>query len=198
VTMSRQQRELSDMKLKIENFKKMQTSFSFTDAKEKAFFENAAQTLRKRIPVVKNKADSHSLLAKITDSIKRRARADGIVNLHMRDENDQSGAPGGIRVYFSFSGSIRNVTNFIYHLPGIDSLVIPACITAVPCQNSLCYSLDLKVYTTGDKDEKGDIQDQEFLIDFESPVLMQKVYENPIETDKSRKLSSRYGNGILK
>lgn len=192
------ERILSEMKMKIENFKEIQKSFPFPDAKENQFFKDADGLLQKRFPAVTSKADLNSLLARVSDYLRKRARADGIIDLRINDNRVQMNNSGGvIPVNLSFSGSFKSVLNFIDHLPWGEYYVIPADIRVVHSGNSVYYSIVLNVYTAEGKSEMNGIQDQDIMIDFESPVLLQRVYENPIEAYTRRELPSKYGTGIF-
>jgi len=198
---NRQKRELNDMNLKIENFLDMQKTFSFSDEKEIKFLKATDKELRNRIPEVRGKGDIISLLTRVTDNVKKRARKDGVVNLRVtdnRDSRDVSGVSGGtgVRVYLSFSGPLKNVVNFINHLSWSDYNLGPEGITAMAVGNSVYYSVVLKVYTAAGKGETGGIQ-KDIMIDFQSPLLSKRVYENPMDSYTRQELSPGYGVGIF-
>jgi hypothetical protein len=195
---NRQKRELNDMNLKIENYLDMQKTFSFSDEKEIKFLKATDTELRKRIPEVRGKGDIISLLTRVTDDVKKRARADGIVNLRVTDNRDKPGVSGATdaRVYLSFSGPLKNVVNFINHLSRSDYNLGPDSITAMAAGNSVYYSVALKLYTAAGKAETSGIQ-KDIMIDFQSPVLLKRVYENPMEAYTRQELSPGYGVGIF-
>lgn len=193
-------RELIDMNFKIENFRETQKELVFSDEKEIKFLKAADKELRIRIPEVRGKGDIVSLLTRVTDGVKKRARADGIVNLRVTDNRDKPQVSGvtDVRVYLSFSGSVKNIVNYINHLSWGDYNWGPDSITAVVVGNSVYYSVVLKVYTAGGKMESNGIQGQDIVIDFQSPVLLKRVYENPLEAYIRREVSPGYGVGIFK
>ncbi|MCX6583567.1 MAG: hypothetical protein NT166_25620 [Candidatus Aminicenantes bacterium] len=197
-----QKRELNDMNLKIENFLDMQKTFSFSDEKEIKLLNAADTELRNRIPNLKSKERVVSLLTRAADFIKKRARADGIVALHVTDNRDSpevSGVSGGtgVRVNLSFPGPLKNVVNFINHLYRSDYNLGPEGITAMAVGNSVYYTVVLKVYTSAGKGDGGEMQDQDIMIDSQSPVLLKQVYENPMEAYTRQELSPGYGAGIF-
>lgn len=196
---NRQKRELNDMNLKIENFQDMQKTFSFSDEKEIKFLKAADAELKNRIPELRSKDRVISLLTRAADDIKKRARADGIVTLRVTDNRNSSDVFGGagVRVYLSFSGPLKNVVNFINHLSWSDYNWGPDGITAMVVGNSIYYSVVLKIYTAAGKTEPGGIQGQDIMIDFGSPVLLKRVYENPMEAYIRQELLPRYGAGIF-
>jgi len=198
---NRQKRELNDMNLKIENFLDMQKTFSFSDEKETRFLNAADKELRNRIPELKSKERVISLFTRAADNIKKRARTDGIVTLRVtdnRDSRDVSDVSGGtgVRVYLSFSGSLKNVVNFINHLSWGDYNLGPDSITAMAVGNSVHYSVVLKVYTAAGKGETGGIQ-KDIMIDSQSPLLSKRVYENPMDSYTRQELPPGYGAGIF-
>lgn len=193
-----QKRELNDMNLKIENFLDMQKTFSFSDEKEIKFLKAADTELKNRIPELRSKDRVISLLTRAADDIKKRARADSIVTLRVtynRNSQDVSGGTG-VRVYLSFSGSLKNVVNFINHLSWSDYNLGPDSITTMAAGNSVYYSVALKLYTAAGKGETGGIQ-KDIMIDFQSPVLLKRVYENPMEAYTRQELPPGYGVGIF-
>ncbi len=192
-------RELNDMNLKIENFQDMQKTFSFSDEKEIKFLKAADTELKNRIPELRSKDRVISLLTRAADDIKKRARADGIVTLRVTDNrNNQDVSVGtGVRIYLFFSGPLKNTVNFINHLSLSDYNLGPDGITVLAGGNSVYYSVVLKVYTAAGKGETGGIQGQDIMIDFQSPVLLKRIYENPMEAYTRQELPPGYGVGIF-
>jgi hypothetical protein len=192
-------RELADMNFKIENSQETQKEFVFSDEREKKFLDAAARELKKRIPEVRGKGDILLLLTRITDDVKKRARVDGIVNLRVTDNRDKTDVSGitDVRVYLTFSGSMKNVLNFINHLSWGDYNWGPDSITVMEVGSSVYYSVVLKIYSAAVETEPNGIQGQDIVIDFQSPVLLKRVYENPMEAYIRQELSQRYGVGIF-
>ena len=194
-----QKRQLKDMNDKIGDFKETQKAFPFPDTREKALFKKADTALKKHIPVVRNKNDFNSLLKQISNTINKKARADGIVNLRISDNRGQVDIPGktSIRLYLTFSGPIKRVVNFINHLSWGDYYLMPESIITNKDGNSLYYSIILNVYTADGKGEISGIQNQDIIIDYQSPVLLKRVYKNPMEAYTRRELFPKYGAGIF-
>ncbi|MDQ1350929.1 MAG: hypothetical protein QG657_1231, partial [Acidobacteriota bacterium] len=192
-------RELIDMNFKIENSRETEKTFVFPDEKEIKFLAAADAEMKNRVPALKSKEGLISFFTRVTDDIKKRARGDGIKNLRVSDNRDKPGVSGstGAHVNLSFSGSVKNVLNFINHLSWSNYNLGPDSITAIVVGNSVYYSVVLKVYTAAGKTEPGGIQGQDIMIDFGSPVLLKRVYENPLEAYIRQELSPRYGVGIF-
>lgn len=195
---NRRKRELIDMNFKIENFQETQKTFVFPDEKEIQFLDAADKKLKKHIPALKSKEGLISFFTRVTDEIKKRARADGIMNLRVTDNRDKPGVSGATdaRVYLSFSGPLKNIVNFINHLSRGDYNLGPDSIAAMAAGNSVYYSVALKLYTAAGKGEAGGIQ-KDIMIDFQSPVLLKRVYENPMEAYIRQELAQKYGVGIF-
>lgn len=194
-----QKRQLKDMYDKIEDLKEIQKEFPFPDTQENALFKEADATFRKHIPVVRNKEDFNSLLTRISNAINNKARSYGITTMRMSDNRKQVDMPGqtDIRLYLTFSGPIKRVVNFINHLSWGDYYVVPESITANAGGNSIYYSVILNVYTADGKGKINGMQNWDIMIDYQSPMLLKKVYESPMEAYTRRELYPKYGAGIF-
>jgi hypothetical protein len=78
---NRYKRQVKDMNLKIEDFKKASTTFSFPDKRERGFFLRLERELTAKIPEVENREDSNRLFTDISAYIRELAKRDGINNL---------------------------------------------------------------------------------------------------------------------
>jgi hypothetical protein len=78
---NRYKRQVKDMKLKIADFKKASSSFSFPDQRERHYFLRLERELTAKIPEVANRDDFIRLFTGISAYIRELAQRDGIYNL---------------------------------------------------------------------------------------------------------------------
>lgn len=78
---NRYKRQVNDMNLKIADFKKASTSFSFPDQRERSYFLRLERELTAKIPGVASREDFIRLFTGISAYIRELAERDGIYNL---------------------------------------------------------------------------------------------------------------------
>jgi len=111
------------------------------------------------------------------------------------------------RIFFRFSGNLRSALNFINHIPWSDDYLRPDNITVYSGKVSPGYLVFLNVYfidlrpkdaassSQSSKKEETDTkaaEKEDLAIDFNSPLLLTRVYENPMGKYPKRELLRIY------
>lgn len=188
-------RQLRDMNLKISDFAKMESDFSFSDERERSYFARTDRELSGKIPEVRNREDFIALLTKISNYIQNLAEKDGILNLVMKPDESQKGAPGkgfsgqlknvkSHTITLSFTVKIKNAVNFINHIPWSDYylsedriLVSTGDIYPYYIVFLRIYYIDLQEQAAGVAKDSQESQEN-LVIDYDSEVLL-----NPIDPE---------------
>jgi len=112
-------------------------------------------------------------------------------------------------ILLRFPGNLRNALNFINHIPWSDDYLRMDTITVYPGKVSPGYLVFLNVYfidlrpkdalssTQSPKKEETDTKipgKEDLAIDFNSPLLLRRVYENPMGKYPKRELPYGYIN----
>lgn len=102
-------------------------------------------------------------------------------------------------VYLTFSGNLPNAVNFINHIPWCGHYIRPDHITVSAGDMSAYYFVFLRVYfidlRSGSSPSSQPADD--IMIDFHSPMLLRRVYEEPIEAYPRQELPRKFGSGIF-
>jgi hypothetical protein len=80
-------RQLKDLNLKISDFIKMETAFTFSNETERDSIEMVEKELKGKIPEVKNKQDFIRLFTEVSNYIQKLAAKDGIVNMVVNSDS---------------------------------------------------------------------------------------------------------------
>jgi hypothetical protein len=185
-------RQLKDMNLKISDFAKMESDFSFSDERERSYFARTDRELSGKIPEVKTREDFIALITKISNYIQNLAERDGILNLGMKPDEGQNRAPGkgfpgrfknvkSHTITLSFTGKIKNAVNFINHIPWSDYylsedriLVSAGDIFPYYIVFFRIYYIDLQEKTAGVEKNREESQES-LVIDYDSEVLLNHI-----------------------
>jgi hypothetical protein len=122
---NRYKRQVKDMNLKIADFKKASTSFSFPDQRERSYFLRLQRELTAKIPGVAGPGDFIRLFSEISAYIQELAQRDGISNLVIEPGPGELKRDKGeykIRPYKGLRGSRRGSAGFCVHPAFSDSL----------------------------------------------------------------------------
>jgi len=84
---SRYKRDVKDMNLKISDFMKMESSFSYSNQQERSQFKQLEQQLNSRIPEVRTREEFIALFTRISESIRQLAARDGIHSLLLTSDS---------------------------------------------------------------------------------------------------------------
>lgn len=82
-------RQLKDMNLKIEDFKKVENKFAFSNSEEEALWAKVEKQLKGHIPEVKNREAFIQLFTDISNEIQKLAQRDGISNLVLSSNSEE-------------------------------------------------------------------------------------------------------------
>ncbi|NIM18031.1 MAG: hypothetical protein GTO45_39140 [Candidatus Aminicenantes bacterium] len=107
---NRYKRQVNDMNLKIADFKKASSSFSFPDQRERSYFLRLERELTAKIPEVASRGDFIRLFSEISAYIRELAERDGIYNLVIESDPGKLKWDKGeykIRPYKGLRGSRR-------------------------------------------------------------------------------------------
>lgn len=207
-------RQLKDMDLKISDFARMESDFSFSNERERSYFARIDQELSGKVPEIKTREDFIALSTKISNYIQKLARKDGILNLVMKPDEGKKGTQAkGISARFknvkfhtmtlSFTGKVKNAVNFINHIPWSDYylsedriLISVGNIFPYYVVFLRVYYIDLQEPTAGV--EKGSRENQESLvIDYDSEVLLNPIDPGLTEPFPKKELPPGYGSKIF-
>jgi hypothetical protein len=213
-SINRYKRQLKDMNLKILDFAKMESDFTFSNERERSYFTRTDRELPGKIPEVRTREDFITLSTKISNYIQKRAEEDGISNLVMKSHEGQKEGPAkgfsarlkdvkSHTITLSFTGKIKNAVNFINHLPWSDSylsedriLISAGDIFPYYIVVLRIYYIDLQEKTAGvEKDRK---ENQENLvIDYDSEVLLNHIDPELTEPFPKTELPPEFGRKIF-
>lgn len=84
---NRYRRELKDMNLKITDYVKMESSFSFSTEQERLFFQQAQEVLKSKIPEIRSREEFIALFTRISNQLQDQAQKDGVFNLMLTSES---------------------------------------------------------------------------------------------------------------
>lgn len=191
-SINRYKRQLKDMNLKILDFTRMENDFTFSDEGERSYFAQTDRELLRKIPEVRTREDFNTLSTKISNYIEKLAKKDGILNLVMKPDESQKGAPGkgfserlkkvnSHTITLSFTGKIKNAVNFINHIPWSDyylseDKILVSAGDIFPDFIVLfrIYYIDLREQAAGlVKDSEK--RQENLVIDYHSEVLLNRI-----------------------
>jgi len=202
------------MDLKISDFARMKSDFSFSSEQERSYFAQTNRELSGKIPEVRTPGDFIALSTKISNYIQNLARKDGILNLVIKPDERQKGAPiKGLSARFknvkshnmtlSFTGKIKNAVNFINHIPWSDYYLSEDRISVSAGAIFPYYVVFLRVYYVDSQEQaagaaKDSGESQEGLvIDYDSEVLLNPIDPESTEPFPKKELPPGYGSKIF-
>lgn len=198
---NRLKRNVKDTRLKIEEFVEIEKRFAFPDKKETEYFAMAEREFERKVPRVKGKGDLARLLGDISGYFSDLAEKDGIVNLTLKFEFNEPAVNVRDnlkyrRMHVSFSGDLKKGLTFINHIPRCDSYLTPGAITLSTHEGSLLFSTIVKIFyfagqAAGSK--HGTEYEAGLEIDFDSEVLLERVYHNIPERFPPTELPAEFG-----
>jgi hypothetical protein len=174
---NRYKRQVKDMNLKIADFKKAATSFSFPGQRERGYFLRLERELAGKIPEAASREDFTRLFGEISGYIRKLAERDGIDNLVIEPgspglkhagllntaaprlsgmvkgpqrDSDLSTLVKGVQYHMAaviFTGELKNALNFINHLSWSYYLVEDKILVCTG-DKFPCYIVFLKIYST--------------------------------------------------
>lgn len=213
-SINRSKRQLSDMNLKILDFTRMESDFSFSDEGERSYFAQTDRELMKKIPGVRTREDFITLFTKISDHIKKLAEKDGILDLVIKSDEGHKGAlekgfsarlknVKSHTITLSFTGKIKNAVNFINHIPWSDYYLSEDRILVSAGDIFPNYIVFLRIYYIDLREQtagvgKGSEKNQESLIiDYHSEVLLNRIDPELTEPFPKKELPPEFGRKIL-
>ena len=213
-SINRYKRQLKDMNLKISDFARMESDFSFSDERERNSFAQTDRELPGKIPEIRTREDFVTLFTKISNYIQKRAEKDGISNLVMKSDEEQKRAPGkgfsarlknvkSQSITLSFTGEIKKAVNFINHIPWSDYylsegriLVSAGDILPYYIVFLRFYYIDLQEQTAGLVKDSEKNQES-LIIDHNSEVLLNRINPEFTEPFPKKELPPEFGRKIF-
>jgi hypothetical protein len=213
-SINRHKRQLKDLNLKILDFTRMESDFSLSNEEERRYFAQTDRELLEKIPEVRTREDFITLFANISAYIQKCAQKDGILNLVMKPDESQTGAPAkgffarlktvkSDTITLSFTGEIKNALNFINHLPWSDYylsedriLVSAGDIFPNYMVFLRIYYIDLREQTTGSIQESEKSQEP-LIIDYNSEVLLNRIDPEFTEPFPKKELPPEFRSNIF-
>ena len=98
------------MNLKIEDFKRMENLFTFSDETEKNHFTRIKKTFKSKIKKIEGKEDFIRLLTDVSKAIKNLAKKDGISDLIITSKNEE--LKPILQTFSSNKKSLKKLMNF--------------------------------------------------------------------------------------
>jgi hypothetical protein len=213
-SINRYKRQLKDMNLKILDFSRMESDFSFSDEGERNYFARTNRELSGKIPEVRSREDFITLNTKISNYIQKLAEKDGILNLVKKPDEEQKGAPvkgfslrlnnvKSLTITLNFTGKIKNAVNFINHIPWSDSYlsedrilisagdILPYYIVVLKI-----YYIDLQEQTAGVGKDSEKSQEN-LIIDYNSEVLLNRIDPEFTEPFPKKELPTEFSSNIF-
>jgi hypothetical protein len=202
------------MNLKILDFTRMESDFSFSNEWERSYFEQTNRELMKKIPEVRSQEDFITLFTKISNYIQKLAEKDGIFNLKIKSDEGQKEAPGkgfsprlkNVKshiITLSFTGKIKNAVNFINHLPWSDYYLSEDRVLVSAGDNFPYYMVLLRIYYVDLQDQAaGVVTDSEksqesLIIDYDSEALLNRIDPGLTEPFPKKELPPEFGRKIF-
>lgn len=202
-SINRIKREVKDINLQTEEFGEIESDLSFPDEKEDEYFKQAEKDFIKKIPRIRGQAGLKKLITKVSDNFSGLAKRDGIANFKIDSRPGEGGIKAGDslkyrNIYLSFSGDLKSALNFINHLPYGDSYLTAGNISLAKDSSLPLYSVVIKIYYFSGKAQvsgsRGGIDLETGLeIDFDSELLLDRVYHNVPERFRKRELLQESG-----
>lgn len=210
-SINRQKRQLIDMNLKILDFTRMKSDFSFSNEQERSYFAQTDRELLDKIPEVRSREDFVTISTTISNHIKKLADKDGILNLVIKSHEEQKGAVEkrfsarlknvkAHTITLSFTGKIKNAANFINHLPWSDyylseERILVSAGDIFPHYIVLLriYYIDLQEQTAGLETDSRENQES-LVIDYESEVLLNRINPGLTEPFPKKELPREFGS----
>jgi hypothetical protein len=109
-SINRYKRRLKDMNLKISDFVRMESAFSFSNEQERSYIERTDQELRGKIPEVRTREDYITLFTKISNYIQTLAEKDGILTLVMKSDSQELSINTG--TFSTNKSTLDDLSNF--------------------------------------------------------------------------------------
>lgn len=202
-SINRIKRDVKDINLQTEEFGEIESDLSFPDEKEKEYFQRAERDFKKRIAKIKGQAGLTKLKSNISDYFYKLAEQDGIANLKINSRPGEAGIKVGDNlkyrnIYLNFSGDLKNALNFINHLPYGDPYLTAGNISLSKENTVPSYSVVVKIYYFSGKapaaGSQGGIDIETGLeFDFDSELLLDRVYHNFPEKYRRKELPPEFG-----
>jgi hypothetical protein len=207
-------RQLKDMDLKISDFARMDSDFSFSNEREKSYFAQADRELLGKIPGVRTREDFNALFTKISNYIQKLSQEDGILNLVMKPDEEQPGAIGkgfsprlknvkSHTLTLSFTGKIKNAVNFINHLPWSDYYLSEDRISVSAGDPFPYYIVFLRIYyidwreQAGGQEKDSQENQESLVIDYDSEVLLNPINPGLTGPFPKKELPPGFGSKIF-
>jgi len=213
-SINRYKRQLKDMNLKILDFTRMDSDFSFSDERERNYFARINRELSGKIPEVRSKEDFIALNTRISNYIQKLAGEDGILNLVIKPDEEQKGAPvkgfslrinnvKSLTITLSFTGKIKNAVNFINHIPWSDYYLSEDRILISAGDILPYYIVVLKIYYIDLQEQTaGVVKNSEksresLVIDYNSEVLLNRIDPELTEPFPQKELPPEFSTIIF-
>lgn len=209
--MNKIKREIKNSDLKIGDLKKEDHIFSTLDEREKKIFAETDKELKKRLKEINNQEELMKLLSNVSSAIKSTANGDRIHNLEIRSIKKK--LKGKARkhserkrqfnsilnhlkyesIVLNFTGSFRNILDFINHIPWENNYLSVEKILVSRGYNLPLYKVHLRVYYL-DRDGKNE---EKLPVDFYSEILLKSVFENLPERYRKNELKGKSGEKLF-
>jgi hypothetical protein len=213
-SINRYKRQLKDMNLKILDFTRMESDFSFSDERERSYFARTDGELLGKIPEVRTREDFITLFTKISNYIQKLAEKDGILNLVLKPDEEQKGVLGkgfsarlknvkSHTITLSFTAKIKTAVNFINHIPWSDYYLSEDRILVSAGDIFPYYIVFLRIYYIDLREQiAGVVMDSEksqesLVIDYNSEVLLNRIDPELTESFPKKELPHEFGSKIF-
>jgi len=100
-----------------------------------------------------------------------------------------------ISFILSFTGDIKNAAGFLNQLPWADMFLKLEDVIVYSDVSNPIYMVGLRVYFIDSKINT--TKEEELTIDFDSPLLLKRVYLNPVKRSQKTKLRKEFGSNIF-
>ena len=195
---NQQKRLIKDLNAGIQELKNSKTEFLFPDQQEEALFNQAQQEFNRRLPGIATAPQLNALQNQVSAYLETRAAEDGILNLQTAAA--QAGQPGCIAFELTFSGALPNALDFINHIPWSDTYhITPTHIemAADSVSHSIQFRVVLHIYFQDQRPGREEtpqpgIPGDGIIVDFDSPLLTERVYRSSIPSFTRRQLPRRF------
>ncbi len=213
-SINRHKRQLKDMNLKILDFTRMESDFSFSNEQERSYFARTDRELLEKIPGVRTREDFVTVSTTISNYIKKLADKDGILNLVIKSHEEQKGAVEkrfsarfknvkAHTITLSFTGKIKNGVNFINHLPWSDYYLSEERILVSAGDTFPYYIVLLKIFYIDLQEQapgvekEGEENQESLVIDYESEVLLNRIDPALTEPFPKKELPAKFGRKLF-
>jgi hypothetical protein len=202
---NRYKRQVNDMRLKIEDFKQADQTFSFSSQAEERYFSQLEKELTTKIPEVTGEEEFSRLSGDLSAYIAKQAEQDGVVfkqieqapggTLRGMDSDLQALVKGTRRSRFvvSFSGELKNALDFLNHLPWGPYYLVADEIRITPGETFPQYVVFVNLYCRDARNAAPEDEARGLIVDEYSEMLLKPIPVYMLEKHPQRELPREFG-----